>query len=83
MLGWSFEHLSVGGLVMGWGIAQCVVVFNTVAVCKYGYFLFPNMLSVCNDNVDAYCNDCFPDRQVSSSRYEIRHRIIVSLLNPG
>ncbi|KAI0938838.1 hypothetical protein AcW1_001528 [Taiwanofungus camphoratus] len=64
VLGWSFEHLSVGGLVMGWGIAQCVVVFNTVAVY-------------------AYCNDCFPDRQVSSSRYEIRHRIIVSLLNPG
>lgn len=47
VLGASFQkHLSVGALVMGWGIAEVAVMIATVAVY-------------------AYCNDCFPTRQVS------------------
>lgn len=35
LLGASFqEHLSVGALVMGWGISQVAIMINTVAVCK-------------------------------------------------
>lgn len=34
VLGACMEQLSIAGLVLGWGIAQCVVVFNTVAVCE-------------------------------------------------
>ena len=35
VLGACMEQLNIAGLVLGWGIAQCVVVFNTVAVCEY------------------------------------------------
>ena len=36
VLGASFQkHLSVGALVMGWGIAEVAVMINTVAVCEY------------------------------------------------
>lgn len=48
VLGASFQkHLSVGALVMGWGISEVAVMVATVAVY-------------------AYCNDCFPTRQVSA-----------------
>lgn len=34
VLGASFQkHLSVGALVMGWGISEVAVMINTVAVC--------------------------------------------------
>lgn len=34
VLGASFQnHLSVGALVMGWGIAEVAVMINTVAIC--------------------------------------------------
>ncbi|CCM05345.1 uncharacterized protein FIBRA_07559 [Fibroporia radiculosa] len=42
VLGWSMEHLNVSGLILGWGIAQCVVVFNTVAVYAYCNDCFPD-----------------------------------------
>ena len=36
VLGASFqEKLSVGALVMGWGLAEVAVMINTVAVCKW------------------------------------------------
>ena len=36
VLGASVQnHLSVGALVMGWGIAEVAVMINTVAVCEY------------------------------------------------
>ena len=35
LLGASFQkHLSVGALVMGWGISEVAVMINTVAVCE-------------------------------------------------
>lgn len=35
LLGASFQnHLSVAGLVMGWGIAEVATMVNTVAVCE-------------------------------------------------
>lgn len=35
VLGASFQkHLSVGALIMGWGIAQVAIMINTVAVCE-------------------------------------------------
>lgn len=34
LLGAAFQkHLSVGALVMGWGIAEVAVMVNTVAIC--------------------------------------------------
>ena len=36
VLGASFQkHLSVGALIMGWGIAELAIMINTVAVCAY------------------------------------------------
>lgn len=29
------KHLTIGALVMGWGIAEVAVMINTVAVCKF------------------------------------------------
>lgn len=41
-LGASFQkHLSVGALVMGWGIAEFSVMINTVAVYAYCNDAFP------------------------------------------
>ena len=38
LLGAAFQkHLSVGALVMGWGIAEVAVMVNTVAVCALPY----------------------------------------------
>jgi hypothetical protein len=31
------KHLSVGALVMGWGIAELAVMINTVAVCELSF----------------------------------------------
>lgn len=28
------NHLSIGALIMGWGIAEVATMINTVAVCK-------------------------------------------------
>jgi len=42
VLGACMERLSIAGLVLGWGIAQCVVVFNTVAVYAYCNDCFPD-----------------------------------------
>ena len=40
VLGASFQnHLSIGALVMGWGIAQVAVMVNTVAVCAFPYLI--------------------------------------------
>lgn len=68
LLGASFqEHLSVGALVMGWGISQVAIMINTVAVCKcpnhiaWSVCLFLRITTWC---LDAYCNDCFPRFQV-------------------
>ncbi|KAH9855655.1 MFS general substrate transporter [Lenzites betulinus] len=42
LLGASFEkHLSVGALVMGWGIAEVAVMVNTVAIYAYCNDCFP------------------------------------------
>ncbi|KAI8986780.1 MFS general substrate transporter [Trametes punicea] len=44
LLGGSFQnHLSVGALVMGWGIAEVAVMVNTVAVYAYCNDCFPRM----------------------------------------
>ncbi|KAH9831123.1 MFS general substrate transporter [Rhodofomes roseus] len=45
VLGACMEQLNVAGLVLGWGIAQCVVVFNTVAVCECQYTVSRHMLT--------------------------------------
>ncbi|OSX63261.1 hypothetical protein POSPLADRAFT_1139517 [Postia placenta MAD-698-R-SB12] len=41
VLGSSMQRLNIAGLVIGWGLAQCVVVFNTVAVYAYCNDCFP------------------------------------------
>lgn len=41
-LGAAFQmHLSVGALVMGWGIAELAIMINTVAVYAYCNDAFP------------------------------------------
>jgi hypothetical protein len=77
LLGAAFQkHLSVGALVMGWGIAELAIMINTVAVCK---LLFSSLHSPAASafilrygsplyNVDcsiadAYCNNSFPRHQ--------------------
>lgn len=49
LLGASFQnHLSIGGLVMGWGISELAVMINTVAVCAYySPVLYPLYLFYC------------------------------------
>ena len=64
VLGAAFQKkLSVGAVVMGWGLAEVAVMINTVAVCK----LLAMVLKISIDSsgyffsyLDAYCNDCFP-----------------------
>ena len=67
VLGASFQKkLSVGALVMGWGLAEVAVMINTVAVCTsppLTFILLPSpaaWLMIINYVTDAYCNDCFP-----------------------
>ncbi|TFK90089.1 MFS general substrate transporter [Polyporus arcularius HHB13444] len=44
LLGASFQkHLSIGALVMGWGIAQVAIMINTVAIYAYCNDCFPRM----------------------------------------
>lgn len=39
LLGASFQkHLSVGALVLGWGISEVAIMVNTVAVCTFPRF---------------------------------------------
>lgn len=65
VLGAAFEkHLSVGALVMGWGISEVAIMVNTVAVCAF----FPSYFGkkdyfVSSVLLDAYTNDCFPKHQ--------------------
>lgn len=33
-LGAGIQHLSMAGLVLGWGIAEVGVMINTVAICR-------------------------------------------------
>lgn len=69
LLGASFQnHLSVGALIMGWGIAEVAIMINTVAICWCTTFSL-QLRQITNSVVlviiaDAYCNDCFPTRQV-------------------
>lgn len=42
VLGASFQkHLSVGALIMGWGIAELAIMINTVAIYAYLNDCFP------------------------------------------
>lgn len=42
LLGASFQkHLSIGALIMGWGIAELAIMINTVAVYAYLNDCFP------------------------------------------
>ena len=73
------NHLTIGALVMGWGIAEVAVMINTVAVCesllREEVEFRVSMLT--GPEIDAYCNDCFPRHQVSymngSTKPEIHH----------
>lgn len=61
VLGASFQEiLTVGALVMGWGIAEVAVMINTVAVCMFFCQRLPSRSSTIHLITDAYCNDCFP-----------------------
>lgn len=61
MLGAGIQHLSVAAVVLGWGIAEAVVMINTVAICRRPILIGSLVIDVW---ADAYCNDCFPRRQV-------------------
>ena len=65
VLGAAFEkHLSVGALVMGWGISEVGIMVNTVAVCKFFFLLlFREKDDLSHHSLDAYTNDCFPKHQ--------------------
>lgn len=64
LLGASFQnHLSIAGLILGWGIAEVAVMINTVAICECPLFLARNADSYALA-ADAYVNDCFPRLQV-------------------
>lgn len=39
LLGASFQnHLSIAGVILGWGIAEVAVMINTVAICERSHF---------------------------------------------
>lgn len=41
-LGGSIQHhLNIGGLIMGWGIAETAIMINTVAIYAYANDCFP------------------------------------------
>ncbi len=62
-LGAAFqEHLSIGALVMGWGISGVAVMINTVAMCKHLTAFVP-VVPAHPRLLDAYSNDCFPRHQ--------------------
>jgi hypothetical protein len=76
VLGASLEkQLSIGAVIMGWGIAVVAIMINTVAVC--GCFSLTEFVVIelnCHAT-DAYCNDCFPNRQVCSSSMCLQYRL--------
>ena len=63
VLGAAFQnHLSVGALVMGWGIAEVATMVNIVAICEFIHFV--SSVRMCRTlALDAYTNDCFPQHQ--------------------
>ena len=65
MLGAAFQKtLSIGAVIMGWGIAEVAIMVNTVAVCGCLSLCALVMIALNYHVSDAYCNDCFPKRQV-------------------
>jgi hypothetical protein len=65
VLGASLQKkLSIAGVIMGWGIVMVAVMINTVAVCGCLNSLRLLAIALKCYFLDAYCNDCFPKRQV-------------------
>ena len=53
VLGAAFQkHLSVGALVMGWGIAEVATMLNTVAVCEFLH------VRLFREDIQAFCLRC-------------------------
>lgn len=70
MLGASFQkELSIGMVIMGWGISEVAIMVNTVAVCEYLFCCTDVTVVLSCHPPDAYCNDCFPKRQVCSQYF--------------
>lgn len=72
VLGAAFQKkLSVGAVVMGWGLAEVAVMINTVAICKFTQLsTYQNAIRlILVLDVDAYCNDCFPRHKVRKSDF--------------
>ena len=70
MLGVSFQKkLSIGVVIIGWGISGVAIMVNTVAVCGYIFCCTDVTIVFSCHPPDAYCNDCFPKRQVSSKQF--------------
>ena len=67
VLGAAFQQkLSIGAVIMGWGISVVAIMINTVAICEC-ICRCAIVMAVLNSYVsDAYSNDCFPKRQVCS-----------------
>jgi hypothetical protein len=67
VLGVSFQNkLSLGAVIMGWGIAVASIMINTVAVCGCLSRCAPVAISLNYHVPDAYCTDCFPKNPVCS-----------------
>lgn len=72
VLGAAFQKkLSVGAVVMGWGLAEVAVMINTVAICKFTQLsTYQNAIRlILVLDVDAYCNDCFPRHKVRKNDF--------------
>lgn len=69
------KKLSVGALVMGWGLAEVAVMINTVAVCEFDS---SSEASFDSHYLDAYCNDCFPRHKASRDAVCDVHMLIFS-----
>lgn len=64
-LGGAFQNkLSIGAVVMGWGIAEVAVMINTVAICEFLAWIGAVHFKAEPFGLDAYCNDCFPRYKV-------------------
>jgi hypothetical protein len=71
MLGASFQkELSIGVVIMGWGISEVEIMVNTVASCGYLCHCAVVVIVLSCYGLDAYSNDCSPKRQVCSSIFE-------------
>jgi hypothetical protein len=67
MVGASFQKkLSIGVVIMGWGISEVAIMVNTVAICGYLCHCVVVAIVLTCYGLDAYSNDCFPRRQVCS-----------------